>query len=203
MQSWTADGRWIYFGLCGKEQPLMCRIAAEGSNFKAIGEGIDPAVSPDGKTIVFARKLTKGHYLFAMDADGTNIRQLTAHENEWAGVHATWSPDGKKIIYADQVDDALEHFVCDPDGQNVKQLTALGKAATSPAVSPDLKWISFRLCDEIYWRIPATSEKAHKERKADKRPVWIMRFDGSNPHVIEVLHYQTTIDGSRAPWKPR
>jgi Tol biopolymer transport system component len=89
MQSWTADGRWIYFGLFGKEQPLMCRIAAEGSNFKVIGEGIDPAVSPYGETIAFARKLIKGHCLFAMDADGTNIRQLTAHENEWAGVHAT------------------------------------------------------------------------------------------------------------------
>jgi len=95
MQSWTADGKWIYFGLFGKEQPLMCRIAPDGSNFKVIGEGIDPAVSPDGKTIVFAKKLAKGHCLFAREADGTNLRQLTMRENERAGVHAAWSPDGK------------------------------------------------------------------------------------------------------------
>jgi len=93
--------------------------------------------------------------------------------------------------------------MCDPDGKNVKQLTSLGKAATSPAVSPDMKRISFRLCDEVYWRDSATSAKTYKGRRTDKRPVWVMEVDGSNPHVIEVLHYQTTIDGSRAPWKPR
>ncbi len=26
-----------------------------------------------------------------------------------------------------------------------------------------------------------------------------MKADGSDPHVVEPLHYQTTIDGSRAP----
>jgi hypothetical protein len=66
-----------------------------------------------------------------------------------------------------------------------------------------MKWISFRLAGDIYWRDPAISAKAYKELKPDLRPVWVMGFDGSNPHVIEVLHYQTMIDGSRAPWKPQ
>ena len=91
----------------------------------------------------------------------------------------------------------------DSDGKNARQLTKLGKAATTPAVSPDGKWISFRLCDEIYWRDGKTSERAYRERRADKRPVWVMGADGSNPHVLEPLHYQTTIDGSRAPWRPK
>jgi TolB protein len=203
MQSWTADGNWIYFGLFGKGPPTMCRIAPDGTNFKAVGMGIDPAISPDGKTIVFARQLPDGHHLFAMDADGGNDRQLTAKGNIYAGVHAAWSSDGKVILYADQVGEALEIFRMDADGKNVKQLTKLGGAATTPAVSPDGKWISFRLCDEIYWRDGKSSEKAYKERRADKRPVWIMGFDGSNPHVIEPLHYQTTIDGSRAPFRPK
>jgi Tol biopolymer transport system component len=121
MQSWTADSQWIYFGLFGKKAPLMCRIAPDGSKFKVIGEGIDPALSPDGKTVVFAGQISKGHCLFAMDADGTNLRQLTKNENQ----------------------------------------------------------------------------KAYSERRADKRPVWVMGIDGSNPHVIEALLYQVTIDGSR------
>ena len=134
-----------------------------------------------------------------MNADGTNIRQLTKKENPWAGVHAAWTPDGRHIIYADAVGEALELFHCDPDGNEVTQLTHLGQAATSPAVSPDGKWVSFRLCDEVYWKDGRTSERAYKERRGDKRPVWIMGSDGSNPHVIEPLHYQITIDGSRAP----
>ena len=203
MQSWTADGKWIYFGLFGKGKPRMCCIAPDGSDFHEVGKGIDPAVSPDGKTIVFAQSLADGHHLYAMDADGSNVRQLTSKGNVFAGVHAAWSADGKTIVYADQVGEALEIFRIDPDGKNAQQLTKLGKAATTPAVSPDGKWISFRLCDEIYWRDGKTSERTYRERRADKRPVWIMGMDGSNPHVIEPLHYQTTIDGSRAPFRPK
>jgi TolB protein len=203
MQSWTADGKWIYFGLFGKGPPRMCRIAPDGSKFQEVGKGIDPAVSPDGKTIVFARNLSDGHYLYAMDADGGNERKLTAKGNPFGGVHAAWSPDGKTIVYADRVGDALEIFRIDPDGKNARQLTKLGGAATTPAVSPDGKWISFRLCDEIYWRDGKTSAKAYRERRADKRPVWVMGMDSSNPRVIEALQYQITIDGSRAPWRTK
>jgi TolB protein len=203
MQSWTADGRWIYFGLFGKGEPRMCRIAPDGTNFKEVGKGIDPAVSPDGKWIAFAQSRGDGHHLCIMDAEGSHVRQLTARGNAFGGVHASWSPDGKWILYADQVGDALEIFRIDPDGQQVRQLTRLGKACTTPAVSPDGKWVSFRYCDEVYWRDGKTSERAYRERRADKRPVWVMGFDGSQPHVLGPLHYQTTIDGSRAPWRPR
>ena len=46
-------------------------------------------------------------------------------------------------------------------------------------------------------------KKAYSDKRADKRPVWVMGADGSNPHVIELLHYQCAIDGSRASWRPR
>jgi TolB protein len=101
MQSWTGDGKWIYFGLFGKGPPRMCRIAPDGSHFHEVGTGIDPAVSPDGRTVVFARNLSDGHHLFRMDADGSNVRQLTPGGNAFGGVHAAWSPDGKMIVYAD------------------------------------------------------------------------------------------------------
>lgn len=212
MQSWTHDGKWIYFGLFGKDvgtrwpngkNGVICRISPAGSEFQIIGEGIDGAISPDGKTIVFARSLSRGHALFLMNSDGSGIHQITTHEDSLGGVHATWSPDGQHIIYGDSVGDALELFMCDPDGKNVRQLTSLGKGATSPAVSSDQKFISFRLAEDIYWRDGARSDRAYKERKADLRPVWVMGFDGADPHVIEPLHYQTMIDGSRASWKPR
>ena len=212
MQSWSGDGHWIYFGLFGKDvgppwnnskSGLICRIAPNGSGFQIVGEGTDGAISPDGKKIVFARNLAHGHALFLMNSDGSDVQQLTTHEDPLGGVHATWSPDGQKIIYGDSVGDALELFMCDADGKNVHRLTNLGKGATSPSVSADQKYISFRLAEDIYWRDGARSEQAYKERKADLRPVWVMNFDGSNPRVVEPLHYQTMIDGSRASFKPR
>jgi TolB protein len=114
MQSWTADGKWIYFGLFGKGEPRMCRIAPDGSGFQEVGKGIDPAVSPDGKLIAFARALKDGHHLCIMNADGTGIRQLTPKGNAFGGVHCTWTPDGKTILYADQVGEALEIFGMGP-----------------------------------------------------------------------------------------
>lgn len=206
MQSWTADSRWIYFGLFGNGSPRMCRIHPDGSDFEVIHRGgIDPAISPDGKTLVYAREIAGGHCLFAADGDGKNERQLTTKANPFAGVHAAWSPDGRWIIFADKVGDSLELFRCNQDGKEVTPLTHFGggRAATSPAVSPDSRLISFRLCDEVYWRDGKLSERAYKERRGDKRPVWVMGIDGSSPQLIEPLHFQTTIDGSRAPWGPK
>jgi len=145
MQSWTADGRWIYFGLFGKGPPRMCRIHPDGSGFEVSHRGgIDPAISPDGKTVVYAREVEGGHSLFAADGDGKNERQLTTHENPFAGVHAAWSPDGRWIIFADKVGDSLELFRCTREGKAPTQLTHFsgGRAATSPAVSPDSRLVS-------------------------------------------------------------
>jgi TolB protein len=203
MQTWTADGAWIYFGLFGNPDPLMCRIAPDGSGFSVIGTGVDPAVSPDGRTIVFARNLGHGHCLFRMETDGTGLRQLTRDENPWAGVHASWLPDSSGILYAHKVEDALELFRCDPYGGGVARLTHSepGRASTSPAASPDMRWIAFRRSDEVFWRDAAASERAYRERRTDMRPVWVMGIDGTDPTVIEPLRFQIAIDGSRPGWR--
>src|SRR5947208_2436008 len=54
-----------------------------------------PAWSPDGKQIVFASQDSLGKGLFAMNADGKNVRRLT-HGTDTG---AAWSPDGTKITF--------------------------------------------------------------------------------------------------------
>ncbi len=203
MPSWSRDTNQIVFGLDRSGRGLMAGVSPDGSNFKILGDGRDPCISPDGKTIAFTERVNRGYCVFAMDVDGKNVRQLTTHEDEIGAVLPTWSPDGTKILYADQVGDALEVFVCDADGKNIKQLSRLGKISASAAWSPDMKWVSFRVTDTAYWRNEAAKEKAYSDKRADKRPVWVMGADGSNPHVIELLHYQCAIDGSRASWRPK
>lgn len=199
--TWQANR--IYFGLDRNGKGLIGSISPDGSGFKIAADGRDPCISPDGKTIAFTERVGKGYCVFAMDADGKNRRQLTTHEDEIGAVCPTWSPDGKKILYSDQVGEALELFVCDADGKNQTRLSKLNKISSSPGWSPDGKWISFRVTDFAYWRNADTRNKAYEEKEGDKRPVWVMRADGSGARVIEVLRYQCAIDGSRAAWKPR
>jgi dipeptidyl aminopeptidase/acylaminoacyl peptidase len=89
--SWSPDGRRIAFGT----RTGIYVMNADGSDLTRLtARGGEPAWSPDGR-IVFS----SGH-LFTIDANGTNLRQLTfgaGTEDEPA-----WSPDGKKIVYGSE-----------------------------------------------------------------------------------------------------
>lgn len=198
-----ADGTKIWFSVARGTESRIGYVSPDGQVYKEIADGRDGAISPDGRTIAFTKRVGKGFPLFLMDADGNKVRQITTHENEIGAVAPIWSPDGEKILYADQAGDFLELFVCNDKGANRKQLTSLGKISSSGAWSPDGRYITFRVTDVAYWRTDATREKAYLDKEADKRPVYIMKSDGKDVRLIEVLHYHSAIDGSRACWKPK
>ena len=62
--------------------------------------------------------------IFVMDADGTNVRQLTANEDY--DYRPAWSPDGKQIVFISDRYGDKEIFVMDADGTNVRQLAQKG-----------------------------------------------------------------------------
>ena len=203
LPTWPGQGKWIVFGLDRGGQGMIARVAPDGSGFGIIGNGRDPCVSPDGKKIAFTRGVGKGSCVFVMDADGKSVRQLTTYENEIGAVGPTWSPDGTKILYSDQMGPTLELFVCDADGRNQKQLSYQGMFIFSPAWSPDGKWISYRMTGNPHWRDAAWNTGAYEGPSGDQQPVYVVLADGSNPHVVEALRYQSGVDGSRAVWKPK
>jgi TolB protein len=181
----------------------MATISPNGEDFKIIGRGHDPCISPDGRQTAFTETDGKGWCVFVCDRDGSNRRQVTYGTNKMGAVYPNWSPDGTKLPYADQVGETLEQFICDTDGSNVRQLTHFGRITCPAAWSPDGKWTSLRVTDNAFWRDPELMNKTHEEKCGDKRPVWVIRANGSDPHVVEVLRYQCAVDGSRAAWRPR
>jgi TolB protein len=199
MPSWV--GERIVLGMHGA-RPEMASLRDDGTDLKMLGEGHDPCLSPDGKKIVYTGPCPGGVTVFAMNADGSNKRQLVKEANPWGAIFPSWSPDGKQIVYSFKVGDSLELFVVDAGGSNRRQLTHLGKIATPAAWSPDGRWISFRLTDERYWSNPERMKQVYAQRPGDKRPVWVIRPDGGDAHIIESLRYQCAMDGSRAAWKP-
>jgi TolB protein len=139
-----------------------------------------------------------------MDWNGTNPRRILQTTSQVGATFPNWSPDSRQIVYSFPVGDALELFIISADGTDNHQLTRFGvtSVCTPSAWSPDGQWISFRRTDERYWSNPERVSKVYAEKPADKRPVWVIHPDGSGAQVIEPLHYQMAMDGSRASWKP-
>ena len=203
MPSWrsTPDGERIVFGMHG-DKPEMASINPDGTGLVILGDGHDPTLSPDGKRICYTGEVDGGVSVFVMDWDGGNKRRVVKEASKVGATFPNWSPDGKTIVYSFPVKDALELFLIDADGTNPRQLTRLNQVATPADWSPDGQWLSFRLTDERYWSNAEKMKKVYEEKPTDKRPVWVIRPDGSDAHVIECLRFQCAMDGSRGAWKP-
>ncbi len=100
-----------------------------------------PRWSPDGKKIAFSRKMDKAKHdsyeLFIMNADGTDIQQLT--HNDGYDTMPSWSPDGKRIVFTSTRSGRFEIYVIELETHNVTQLTGLDGEQKSGAadLSPD------------------------------------------------------------------
>jgi TolB protein len=187
--TWSPDGKKIVFGQTTPNNgSQICVIDADGGNMKVLGDGDgwDPAWSPDGKKILFAsfRGPKGGFRVYVMDADGSNVVQLTTNGNTLGFVYPSWSPDSKRIAWGDFIGQKLEIYVADADGKNSKQITTLGGRNAYPAWSPDGKKIAFQ----------------HSDDKGIGS-YYIMDANGDNPK--EILKDETPIEGGRPVWKPK
>lgn len=206
MPSWqkTPHGERIVFGMHG-DKPELASIKPDGSDLQMLGEGHDPTISPDGKLICYTGHPPEGGVtVYVMNWDGSEKRRVIPDTSKFGATFPNWSPDSMQIVYSFPVEQALELFIVNVDGSGNHQLTKFGgtSVCTPSAWSPDGKWISVRRTDERYWSNPARMKIVYAEKPADKRPVWIIRPDGSGAQVVESLRYQMAIDGSRASWKP-
>ena len=126
------------------------RAAADGSGTRLIGDpGMDaraPDWSPDGSTIAFGgggSAPSVGVHLFVMDADGSNVRQLSeVVGSDWAFVRVDWSHDGTKIVgQAGAADDISnwDIWVINADGSGATDVGAYpgGVDEIIPSWAPD------------------------------------------------------------------
>jgi dipeptidyl aminopeptidase/acylaminoacyl peptidase len=117
------------------------------ADFYKIKNVTDPQISPDGKKIAYVvstsnlEKGTSNSDIFVMNADGSNIRQLTFSEK--GDSYPRWSPDGKWLMFLSTRKDGSQIWLMPTVFGELKQLTRISTGVSNPVWSPDGKYIVF------------------------------------------------------------
>lgn len=103
-----------------------------------------PSFSPDGKSIVFQRRLDGNSEICIVDAAGGEVRNLS--QNPARDILPTWSPDGERIAFASNRGgnyDLFSLFVMNRDGTDQRQVYSTNAISSFPSWSPDGKALVF------------------------------------------------------------
>jgi hypothetical protein len=149
--SWHPDGRHLTYSLTtdGTTEVHVTRSDGTGDRvvYSEAAQGtyaiFSATFSPDGTQIVFDAGTDSGYDIFVMDADGSNVRQITRTGTDY---NPAWSPNGSTIVFTRQ-EDASESdiFAMRSDGSDVRRLTDDGARSTNlePQYSPDGRLITY------------------------------------------------------------
>jgi hypothetical protein len=151
--AWTPDGTSLVFAEVQVHRTFavygdLSRVGVADGRVRRLthGErGYDPDVSPDGRTIVFARKLGDRSELATVGIDGGEPSALTrsAPGVEWSGPR--WSPRGDAIVAARLLPGGwLDLVRVDPADGSVRQLTHDRAKDVEPTFTPDGATVVFR-----------------------------------------------------------
>jgi dipeptidyl aminopeptidase/acylaminoacyl peptidase len=160
----------------------------------------EPAVSPDGKWVVYTlttpilaeNKNTTD--LWIAPLSGGTPRQLT--NDPAADRQAVWSPDGKWIAFESTRSGTSQIWIVSPDSGEAKQFTTLSTGASQAVWSPDGKWIAY--VSEVF---PEFSDKPFEEAdRLNKQKLDEMQSSKVKARVITRLlyrHWDSWVEGKR------
>lgn len=69
-----------------------------GGALRPLAAGAEPALSPDGRTVVFWRAMGSEYSLYLVDSDGGDERRILARSEALRS--PAWSPDGGKVVFS-------------------------------------------------------------------------------------------------------
>ncbi len=116
-----------------------------------------PALSADGRHLVFESSRSGFREIWVSDADGSNPRQASFFNGPSAGT-PQWSPDGRWVALDARLDGSGDVFVLDVAAGVHRRLTRHHGDDIVPSWSRDGRWIYFasnRTGRYEVWKIPA------------------------------------------------
>ncbi len=183
--------------------PVEVRSLTSGKTWRIAPTGLNlfPALSPDGRSVAFTRKLSSGggHYekpagiWIAPAAGGTPVQRTTT------GSCPQWSPDGRRLAYADAAglhviargsgggtlllhENALPACAAQwsPDGRRIAAVTSHGRLVVIDAATRASRTIGPKVTVDVAWAPDGStllvSGSATPQTCAS---LWSLRPDGS------------------------
>ena len=165
----TRDGAYAIFtmGAHGSGQKRLTEGDTDPSKPEGLFLQVEPAWSPDGKTIAFSSSRSGSFDIYVMRADGTGTRRLTSTDADDG--HPTWSPDGTSIAFSRGSPGDI--YVMSADGSDPRVLLGDPTGETEPAWSPDGASIAY----------------TQREPGSPVRELWVMRSDGTGSERLTSL----------------
>jgi Tol biopolymer transport system component len=102
---------------------------------QSAGDDMEADWNQQERKIAFASDRAGDFNLYVMNADGSNVVQVTS--NTHMQRLPSWDPTGNEIAFATDEDGDFEIFVVRPNGHNPRQLTHNDCVDSDPAWSPD------------------------------------------------------------------
>jgi len=176
LPDWSPDGKQIAFHREYPDKPNeIFVVSADGTDERQVDPGcpdgipddqiceeLEPAWSPNGKTLAFAwpfggLRQVRGEEIIdvmgvgLMGPDGSDPELITQTRRPTRAEDSNpiWSPDGRQIAFVRfnvtaEPHDASAVFVANADGSGEKRITPWNLNAEDPSWSPDGALISFR-----------------------------------------------------------
>jgi len=152
--AFAPDGRIVYTVNTQGTNDIWI-MNADGTNQRPLTtdphEDYLPAVTPDGRYVVFTSERGGFPSLWRMDLDGGSLKQLTSGQEDYA---ENVSPDGRWVLFDSWRSGRKTPWKISIDGGEPTQV--IDKFTASPQLSPDGKWIAAYFQDEQAgspWRI--------------------------------------------------